>query len=529
MSNSTTLLDLISASQASKEATANALSDAASPSMIFGRRASTTTALTWGYYGGRMLVDGVLTAITNGTVALTASTTNYVEATRAGVVSKNTTGFTAGSIPLYTIVTGTSTVTSYTDERSWIDPSYLTHDVAITVTTADVTLTAAQARAEYISASGTLTGNRNVIVPNRGEWEIYNGCAGAFTLTVKTSGGSGIVIAAGDRALLRADGTNVVLIATSSGAYSLPIATASALGGIKVGSGLSIDPVTGVLSASSSAPNTQSITDFANDTSTTTSLTYGYQAGFIRSGTTVTAVVAGTITLAASVTNFIEVDGSGTVTVNSTSFTTGRYPMATAVTSGSAITTLTDKRGLIAVSAGSTGTAGRHAIYVGAGSISPSLTGGCASLAKIASAANQPDIVTLDFDTTTQEYAQFSVVMPKKWNEGTITFKAHWSHAATTTNFGVVWDLQAVAVSDDDAIAVAFGTAQTSTDTGGTTNDLYSSPESSAITVSGTPAAEDMVFFRLSRVTGNGSDTMAIDARLHGITLYITTDAETDA
>lgn len=178
---------------------------------------------------------------------------------------------------------------------------------------------------------------------------------------------------------------------------------------------------------------------------------------------------------------------------------------------------------------GSGGTVGKHAIYIAAGSISPSAAGGCAALATIASAANQPDIQTLDFDATTQEYAQFGIVMPKSWNEGTVTFRPHWSHAATTTNFGVVWSLQAVAVSDDDAIAAAFGTEQISTDTGGTTNDLYSGPESSAITVAGTPAAEDMVFFRVSRVTGNGGDTMAIDARLHGVTVYITTDAETDA
>ena len=63
------------------------------------------------------------------------------------------------------------------------------------------------------------------------------------------------------------------------------------------------------------------------------------------------------------------------------------------------------------------------------------------ALAGVASAANQPDIVTLDFDTTTEEYAQFGVVMPKSWNEGTVTFKAHWSHASTTTNFGVAWKL----------------------------------------------------------------------------------------
>lgn len=177
----------------------------------------------------------------------------------------------------------------------------------------------------------------------------------------------------------------------------------------------------------------------------------------------------------------------------------------------------------------STGTIGRHAVPIIAGAMRPSVTGGCAALTGVASAANQPDIVTLDFDPTTQEYAQFSIPMPKSWNEGTVTFAPIWSHPATTTNFGVVWDLQAIALSNDDAIAQAFGTAQTSTDTGGTTNDLYVGPESAAITIAGTPAAEDVVFFRLSRVTGNGSDTMAVDARLHGIVLFITTAAETDS
>ena len=176
-----------------------------------------------------------------------------------------------------------------------------------------------------------------------------------------------------------------------------------------------------------------------------------------------------------------------------------------------------------------TTSAGRHAVYVPAAGMSPSATGGCAALATIASAANQPDIQTLDFDASTQEFAQFSFRMPKSWDEGTVTFVPVWSHAATTTNFGVVWDLQAVAVSDDDAIAVAFGTAQTSADTGGTTNDVYMGPESAAITVGGTPQPEDMVFFRVSRVVGDGSDNMAIDARLHGITVYITTNAENDA
>lgn len=197
-------------------------------------------------------------------------------------------------------------------------------------------------------------------------------------------------------------------------------------------------------------------------------------------------------------------------------------------TDGHGFRVLTDTGAEKAATSGGDSSVGRHMVPIMAGSMGPSSSGGCAALATTVSAANQPDIVTLNFDASTQEYAQFALAMPESWDEGTITFQPIWSHASTTTNFGVVWDLQAVAVSNDDAIAAAFGTAQTSTDTGGTTNDLYVGPESAAITVAGTPAAGDTVLFRLSRVTGNGSDTMAVDARLHGIRLYLNTAAATD-
>ena len=130
MSGSTTNLDLIIASQASKEVTANALFDASSTSAIFGRRASTTAALTWGYYGGAVMVGNTPTAVANGTIALTASATNYVQTTLAGVVSSNTTSFTAGQIPLYTIVTGAATVTSYIDNRALAFSAEVTSEIA---------------------------------------------------------------------------------------------------------------------------------------------------------------------------------------------------------------------------------------------------------------------------------------------------------------------------------------------------------------------------------------------------------------
>ena len=214
MSSSTTNLDLIAQSQSSKEVTANALFDAGSPATLFGRRASLCSGLNWFYYGGVMMVDGVLTTIANNAaaLALTASATNYIESTRAGVVSKNTTAFTPGSIPLYTAVTGASSVTSYTDQRAWVQPEHINSMTNVAVTTADVTLNDAQARCSYLTTTGALTGNRNVIVPNNWQGTVFCNNSGAFTTTFKTAAGSGVVVAQGKRAILLADGTNVVRI-----------------------------------------------------------------------------------------------------------------------------------------------------------------------------------------------------------------------------------------------------------------------------------------------------------------------------
>jgi len=171
--------------------------------------------------------------------------------------------------------------------------------------------------------------------------------------------------------------------------------------------------------------------------------------------------------------------------------------------------------------------AGKETIWVPSGSMTARTTNGSAS-GTIETTTNKVMIRTLDFDATTAEFAQFAVQMPKSWNEGTVSALFVWSHAATTTNFCVVWGIQGLAVSDDDALDTAFGTAQTATDTGGTTNDLYRSPETSAVTIGGSPAENDVVVFQVYRDAANGSDTMAIDARLHGVALFFTTNANTD-
>lgn len=78
------------------------------------------SGLNFAYGDGAVRDDNTVTGVSASTVALTDATTNYVEVTGAGTVSKNTSGFTAGSIPLYTAVTSGGAITTVTDKRAFL-------------------------------------------------------------------------------------------------------------------------------------------------------------------------------------------------------------------------------------------------------------------------------------------------------------------------------------------------------------------------------------------------------------------------
>lgn len=80
----------------------------------------------------------------------------------------------------------------------------------------DITLTASngasdEARNAVIELHGIITANINVIVPTAEQtWIVYNNTSGSFTVTVKTTGGTGVVVPQGKKARLICDGVNVI-------------------------------------------------------------------------------------------------------------------------------------------------------------------------------------------------------------------------------------------------------------------------------------------------------------------------------
>lgn len=112
------------------------------------------------------------------------------------------------------------------------------------------TLTGTELNRIAYNFTGLLTGNRSIIVPDTvQQYWVSNQTTGAYTLTIKTAAGTGVIVGAGSRNILYSDGVNVVDADTSTVSLPITIAqggtgatTASAarinLGGTSVGIGV---------------------------------------------------------------------------------------------------------------------------------------------------------------------------------------------------------------------------------------------------------------------------------------------------
>lgn len=198
----------ISSNASAKETTANENFEAASPAGAFGNKHTTTTGVTYGYYGGVLNVDGTLTVVADGTVGLQANNTNYVQMTRSGTVVSSTGGFQAGTIPLAVVVTNTSSaIATISDRRLWCQPppALYTSVRTVTMTSSSYTMTENDWRGELLWVVGSAGALIVPTVPRR--YGVINNCA--LQTLVKTSAGSGITIAASRAADVTCTGSHV--------------------------------------------------------------------------------------------------------------------------------------------------------------------------------------------------------------------------------------------------------------------------------------------------------------------------------
>lgn len=410
---------------------------------------------------------------------------------------------------------------------------------AVSMTDANYTLTALngvsdESRNMVIELSGSLTAQRNVVCPTAEKlYFVKNGTSGGQSIVFKTSAGTGITIANGKTQVVYCDGTNVVdainnlpstatvggsAVVTESGTQTLTNKTLTA----PTITGLSIADNQFTIKGSADATKLVAFEVDGLTTATTRTVTVP-DANLTLVGTATTQTLTNKTLTTPTIT---VLDNALTIQDNVDPTKQAQF-QASGITAGQTRTiTIPDSSGTLLYTDGSgaslTGIRkqGKETIWLPASAMVTPTTNGAAS-----GTTNGTNVVykTLDFDQTTSESAQFQIAMPKSWNLGTLTFIAYWT--ASTGSGTVTWSLAAGAVSNDDVLDSSFGTAVTVTDTLIATGDLMVADESGAITVGGTPAAGDLVCFKILR---DVTDTLSGDAKLIGIKVIYTTNAADD-
>jgi len=157
-------------------------------------------------------------------------------------------------------------------------------------------------------------------------------------------------------------------------------------------------------------------------------------------------------------------------------------------------------------------------IYIDAAAMVPSTTSGAEAASSETSTYKLMNDHLL-FDPDAIEYAQFKLSMPDEWDRSTVKMKFFWSSGATNTG-AVVWGVSAVARSNAEGIDdLDFGTAQTVADSTEGTGKLNVTAATGALTIAGSPALGDLIYFKLYRKANDVSDLMATNAALFGISI----------
>ena len=436
-----------------------------------------------------------------------------------------------------------------------ISGGYTTQDIAGGAQTTALSVsdgsTGAVMSHRMIEFTGSITGNQIVTIPLDAQnfYFLRNSTSGAYTVQFKYASGSGdsftfsatnksdaIVFATAN------DGTNPDIDTLNFGSGDVTLTGTQTLTNKTL-----TDPILSPGSATAGKieflegtdNGTNKVTLIGPAATADVTVTLPAATDTLVGKATTDTLTNKTLTSPAIGTKISDTNGNELINLTATSSAVNEFTIANAATGNGPVLSATGETNVdINLNPKGTGTlksgtaavkiAGKETIWVPAAAMYGPTTNP-ADAAQVETTATRPDLKVFDFDASTKQYTQFTIAMPKSWNEGTLTYQVYWSPSSTNTG-NAIFGLQAVACADNDTIDVAYGTAIEVTDAGiGTVEDQQITSESSAMTVAGSPAAGEQTYFQLYRDAADGSDTFTGECRVLGIKLFFTTDAANDA
>ena len=155
-------------------------------------------------------------------------------------------------------------------------------------------------------------------------------------------------------------------------------------------------------------------------------------------------------------------------------------------------------------------------IDMNAGFLKPAQTNPCDDAAAEEFGTNDVDTYYLAFDSSTLEAAQASFTMPDDYNGGAVIAQFVWGSSSTGT---VTWGIKLLGIGDSGANDQAWGTLVEVSDSVDTADDKAISAWTAAVTPGGSPAAGSRMHVYVQRDPADGSDDLAVDAKLEAVRL----------
>ena len=375
-----------------------------------------------------------------------------------------------------------------------------------TLSNADVTLTSTEAGNAFLIFSGTLTANVNVIVPTSQShvWFVQNNCTGSYTVTVKTSAGTGIVVDQGQRYALYCDGTNVLTVSTNAiGTSATSTPTNAMLGSAAYADLASLVPNIYLNSAVSSA-YTVSVNDWGRvlPVSGTTTITLP-DGATMAPGFNVTISNTGTATVTLARTGTNTIDGL-------TSFLLGRGMNTTLFWSGAEWRT---------IKAAQYGWKEVSEPVVPRGLTNPPTW-----------ATYQGSLGGYSFSATATNEVPYEIAVPFDYAPGVgIYLVTHWSNAAATPNTGAVrWGFEySISKSHTQSAFPASTIAYVETSSPSTRYRQVASE--SALITSAELEPGSTILLRVFRDGAHANDTCTDAVFLHRVGVKYQTDRHSTA
>jgi len=134
----------------------------------------------------------------------------------------------------------------------------------------------------------------------------------------------------------------------------------------------------------------------------------------------------------------------------------------------------------------------------------------------------------IPFDEDTDEYLNFALVMPKRYDGGSVFLKADWTEKAATGGT-VYWQSEANKLDSGDAMCADPGSGGGEVFQARSASYDFLLTDWFEVTPAGSISDENpKIEFRFGRNADHGSDNLDADAYLMGVLVRWTSDTETD-